>query len=457
MYLSKLQHIASNNGKILIIGLGQENKQFLNWLLETVKLNPSQITIADLKPQELAGIKIVSGDTYLEALNQDYDLVVKAPGIWSLKPDLVAYRLRNGHDSIISSLTFFVERFRDSIVMITGTKGKTTTSSWIKHILSSKLDIEVKYCGNTTNISPYQFWTDLDGAGDDRFFVIEASSFQLQDLGVTKLSPKYAVITNLYIDHLDQHSDINEYWLAKDNIYKYQNSEDYLVITEQVSKNLITRNIKPISEVTVVDEDTITLLKSHYNMNLVGDHNWSNLGLAIQVANNINDSEIDLQALINTFEPPKGRLELVRTYISEDKEFRFYNDNTATEPDAVMAAINALTSNDQELVLILSGKVKQGNYTQLAELIKSKLSNNTLSKVFYFGDVGNVMYEMVNGEKHEFESFKEFLNKATTIDELSLSDSKVVNVLFSPAGSSFDEFENYIVRGEGYLNWVSKF
>ncbi len=456
MYLDKLIKIKNNNEKILLIGFGQEIKQFYNWLTEVVGIDQEFIVIADKNSVEVTKSKLITGENYLSALDEDFVMVFKAPGVWSLKPEFEAYRARNGEDSILSSLVFFLERFRENVLMITGTKGKTTTSSWSKHfLLNSNITGKVEYCGNTTNISPYQFWTELEIDKLDTFFVIEISSFQLQDLGYSKISPKYSIITNLYIDHLDQHNNKDEYWCAKDNIFKFQYTTDYLVITKQVFENIVSRKVNLISKLKIVKEQDIEEFKSRFTSGLIGDHNWSNMIEAYYMASIIAHVD-DVQSVINTFEPPKGRLELIKTKLIDGKTIYFYNDNTATEPDAVIAAINALEQvKDTENILILSGKWKNGNHLKLAEKIKESINNSKMLKVYYFGEVGQVLNEMINNNKQEFISFKQWLSDKNDFHNIVKSSiTNNINLLFSPSGSSFDEFKNYIERGEMYIKWV---
>jgi UDP-N-acetylmuramoylalanine--D-glutamate ligase len=459
-YYNRLIEAKKNNSKILIIGNGVENKQFITWLIEVIEFPKNNIEIADQKIIEGSEFKTYTGNDYLKALDNNYDLVIKAPGIWSNKPEFEAYRQKNGKDSILSSLTFFVEQFRDRIVMITGTKGKTTTSSWITHILKSTLkDKHIEYCGNTTNISPYQFWNSIDAQLENYFFVLEVSSFQLQDLGHTELSPKYAAITNLYIDHLDQHAEKEEYWQAKDNIFLYQNPSDYLIITSQVNDNINSRGLKINSKLVLIDDTKIQDFKSIYTFNLIGEHNISNLLLANSIASLINTDNYELQPIIESFQPLKGRLELIKTVEYNNHNLSFYNDNTATEPDAVVAALDGICAiENSETILILSGKWKKGNHQHLADTIKKYESNGLLSKVFYLGQTGGIVYEMINNQKQEFLSFKEFLKDQEQLSEvLKTIKSPNVNVLFSPSGSSWDEFNGYVERGEYYLNWVKSF
>ena len=465
MYLEKLIKLRDENKNICLLGYGKEIQQFHVWLNEVVGYKNENIVIADKNKVEIKDVKIFSGDNYLDVLDEDYGMVFKAPGLWSLNPSLVNYRERNGADSIHSSLVFFLEKYRNNMIMITGTKGKTTTSNWCKHFLTnSDVNKKIEYCGNTTNISPYQFWTELENTNDKYYFVIEVSSFQLQDLGTSNISPKNSIITNLYIDHLDQHNNKVEYWNAKDNIFKYQFTSDSLTITEQVLGNIIERKVDLKSKFEIVKLADIEEFKSKYKLSLLGDHNWSNMILAlkaIQKIANVSNNNVTLQQIMDTFEPPKGRLELIKTVQISGVSVTFYNDNTATEPDAVVAALKALaTQKDSKTILFISGKWKNGNHAKLSEEIKIQFESKCLSRVYYFGEVGQKLYSLINGKDQDFISFKNFLADETEfIDDLkSTSSSKEINinVLFSPSGSSFDEFTNYIERGDKYLDWINR-
>ncbi|MGL4758638.1 MAG: Mur ligase family protein [Patescibacteria group bacterium] len=460
MYLEKLIKARDNNAKILLLGFGKELQQFYTWLIDVVQYEPKNITIADKNPITIkTESHLYIGDQYLQSLEDKFEMVFKAPGLWSLKPELVEYREKNGPDSIHSSLIFFLEKFRESIIMITGTKGKTTTSTWCKHFLTNSDSKKIiEYCGNTTNISPYQFWTEIDLKLEEFLFVIEISSFQLQDLGCANISPSNAIITNLYLDHLDQHSNEKEYWGAKDNIFKFQNIYDKLTITQQVFENLISRKMEIKAKFEVVNDMEVEHMKLKYKLNQMGDHSWLNMLLAYKAISKISNINEDLQSILNSFEPPKGRLEYIKTINIQERNVTFYNDNTATEPDAVVAAIKAMESkHNSKTILILSGKWKDGNHKKLAKQIELSLEKKTIECVYYFGEVGLKVNELINGINQKKVSFVDFLNNPDSfLNLISNLDEGEYNVLFSPSGSSFDEFKNYIERGEKYLDWINK-
>ena len=464
-YLDRLLKIKENKGKILIVGLGKENQQFLEWATKVVGIAKESISISDQKLINNTEYTTYTGLNYLDCLSDQFDIVVKAPGIWSLKPELEAYRTKNGQDSIISSMVFFLESFRDNILMVTGTKGKTTTSSWTKEILQkTSPNLKVEYCGNTSNISPYQFWNNLEQSLDNYIFVIETSSFQLQDLGYSGYSPKYAIITNLFIDHLDQHKDKEEYWQAKENIFLYQNQEDFLVITDQVAEVLKNYQISIPSQTQIINQAKIQeLIKTYHDVSFIGNHNWSNLALVISVVNIIICKDNDYYKLVKELIPPKGRLELVRTIKKSQNIVNIYNDNTATEPDAIIAALKSLCDGkDSQTILILAGKIKKSEYQELINLTKSYLRRSKILKIYYFGPLGQLLQKAIENKQNSKEDIKinllkEFLDLPYNLKTiLKQAKTQNINILFSPGGSSFDEFDNYSIREECYLNWVKR-
>jgi UDP-N-acetylmuramoylalanine-D-glutamate ligase len=467
MNISLLQNLPKTS-KIALIGLGAENLQFLTWLIKTVKINPDQIVIADqklpnlenqeiLKELKIPEINKVFGDNYLGILassvdedpnliknpqsknseiskNLEIKYVFKSPGIWSLKTEFVSFRSLNGQDSVLSPLVFFLAKFRDQIIGVTGTKGKTTTSSLITHLLTKK-GFSVNYCGNTTGISPYNFWTDLESIVDENvYFVVELSSFQLQDLGFSKISPKVAVITNYFVDHLDQHGNKEEYWQSKNQLFLHQLSGDFLVANDQISP-LIPSKIVNNSTQILVNSEMVQAINSQISHELIGEHNQINLSLAVLTVqiitkivakvnqkpntienenapetnfllNDFTDLIEDLayySILLRDFQNVQHRLELVKTknfktvkeLENNELTVKFWDDGAATEPDAVIACVKSLTENNQKLWLWLTGVDKGGNLDELAEILLTKITKNEVWKITLCGQVGQNLWQKI--------------------------------------------------------------
>ncbi len=409
---------------IVLLGYGEENRQFHDWLVGIKKIDPKRIIIADKK----------TDPKYLEKLFQpNISKIYKSPGIWSLIPDLEKFRAIHGQRSVLSPLAPFFEIFRNQIIGVTGTKGKTTTASIITHLLK-KSGVKVHYCGNTVGISPYQFWTKRDQKVDpDEYFVVELSSFQLQDLAYSQISPKYAVITNYYVDHQDHHASVEEYWAAKDTIFKWQQEGDFCI--KDISPEL---NVK------------INQIVKHA---LIGDHNKENVSKAVLVVEQVTGNKlVDFEGCMDDFQSVDHRLQLVRTMHRKDLEIRFYDDGAATEPEAVIAAVEALTlNNNEKLWLHITGNHKGGDLEKLRNTITVKTQENALFEVDYCGEVGQILSNTPDRLNFKRTVSKQFKNLGTKIEELS----GVLNIVLSPCGSSFDEFEDYKKRSQWWIDQVN--
>lgn len=470
--------------KILLLGIGTEILQFLDWLISVVGVNPKQICIADRKNiEDLPDISLTHfwegylGDSYLEAFkNPDIKYIFKAPGIWSLSPELEEFRSKNGPDSVASSLVFFIEKFKSQIVGVTGTKGKSTTSSLIQHLLLNS-GYDSKYCGNTTGISPYQFWTTKNQELiDNQKFVIELSSFQLQDLGYSQVCPDFAVITNYYIDHQDQHKTVTEYWNSKDQLF-LNNPKTFVVATDQVLQK--SSHLKNIDSKIIVDASTIETIQNLVKSTLLGGHNKSNLSQSLvlveaikspnlgisEILKNIADKKDFYSNLLTTFKPLSHRIELVRTVETPDFTINFYDDGAATEPDAVVAAIKSLTENDNHFLwLQLTGVDTNPDLTSLTKTLKDKQVK--LFRVDFCGAIGKRIYSQLYGQEMALQNYKPMAELA--FDELDLELEKfkkfviskkltskpVLQIALSPCGKSFDEFKNYLDRCNWWLEKV---
>jgi UDP-N-acetylmuramoyl-L-alanine---L-glutamate ligase len=523
-HLTFLKQLKKTNQSVGIVGFGVENRQFLKWLIESFGFPAQHIYLFDLKEidhelinkYKIPQANITAGSGYLEHIkNTNCSLLIKAPGMWSLLPEFIEFRITNGPESVISSLTYFFEKYREQIIAITGTKGKSTTSSITNHILNSIEGYRSHYCGNTTNISPYQFWINLDDSIDPSvFFVVETSSFQLQDLGMTKLSPKYSAITNYFVDHLDQHANKEEYWDSKDQIFVHQKKKEHVFITQTVLQNSPNAALLKKNGI-IVDSKIVSNLKQIFSFPLHGQHNDFNTSLSLlligEVINNTNsaaniddlailkENQENIQSSLNTYQPLPHRLELVHhttrnlefkddeIYLDLTLSIQFFNDSAATEPDAVIAAIQSLTQLPHQYIwLQVSGVSKGSDLTKLAHTILEKQVEHQLYRVDYCGDVGSKILSTIYSElgltleiprNQLIETVEESFESIDSISEgfsnwlsnmmheldvvgneekiVSIMKQKVLelNIVLSPCGSSFDEFDNYHERG---IWWQTK-
>jgi UDP-N-acetylmuramoyl-L-alanine---L-glutamate ligase len=493
-YLQKLIKIKTDNKKIAIIGLGVENLQFVDWLTQIVDFPVKNLILADRnKPKlsdNLSEASFFSGNDYLHFLEtEQVEMVIKSPGIWSLKEEFVKFREVYGLDTIVSSLVFFLEQFKDQIIGVTGTKGKSTTCSLLTHFLKGDKDLKVQYCGNTTGVSPYQFWQNLDQTIEkNQFYVMELSSFQLQDLGYTKISPKFTIITNYYIDHLDQHKTKEEYWAAKDNIFLYQDFEkDYFISLDSFWHQLHDRDF--LDENTPEYEFAVTQLQvkgimHYFKSKLHGSNNWNNSTLALTAFSLIKflldepeykptlaalmhslveHNKTFIQNKLSSYQPLERRQELLRQIKIDDCTINFIDDSAATEPEAVISAIETFTVEKNNFAwLIIAGKDKGADLTRLDQTIKEK--QNKIVKISCFGEIGQRSEKTFFGLKtSKINLFKTFLNqnnftdllKEINLNTLSELNRSTINIIFSPCGASFDEFNTVEDRDQAFRKWVN--
>lgn len=513
------ERFVANGELILIVGFGLENQQFLEWLVNVVDFPLTNIAIADkkqslnlenlnLKNHNLNSIKTYLGENYLDSLeNISVKLVVKAPGMWSLDPKIDKFREKHGNNSVISSLYFFVNQFRGNIIGVTGTKGKSTTCSLLKHLLNSqsfkdeylkgeKADFKAHYCGNTTNISPYQFWTNLKTEFDrNTLFIMEMSSFQLQDLGYCKISPKYSIVTNYYSDHLDQHANLEEYLSAKNNIFNYQLETDFCFLNEQITTKI---DISPKSQTYLINSEIVSQINEGIFLPIVGEHNRFNLALGLclysiliqgenglkteQVVEFINKRAKKISGELESFVGLAHRIELFESFEATKNgcnlKFNFYDDGAATEANATNEACKSLTAKkDEFLWLIVTGKDKKTYKVSLVKTVSALDQNNRLYRLTAGGEVGRHLLTAIYGSdnlnkikeilprqmdfKNDLvEEFYDYLSIDAIVDELGgengVVTSATLNICLSPSGSSFDEFANYTERSKWFKDLVKE-
>ena len=504
-FLDKIGEINKNNQKIALVGLGSEILQFFNWLVGECKFPLNQIVVIDQKVpatkeiwcEQITADNIFFNSKDFNEINQDSEIkmVIKAPGIWSLCPQFEIFRKKNGQDTVLSSLTFFIEKFRNKIIGVTGTKGKTTTSSILTHLLTSISDVQ--YCGNSVGISPYIHWNNSSS-----LFVIELSSFQLQDLGNAKLSPGTAIITNYFIDHQDVHNSKHEYWDSKNNIFCWQNNEtDMLLCSGQFYKHLENESkielIRQRENCYIVGDLIAKGSGSLVHSKLIGTHNYSNIALSIltflifkskqenkktDIINNERfpsmgklllafekDSTalLEINQLMSSFTPVRHRLELVERKNIRGLEIYFYNDSQATAQEPVIAALSGLGEDSKHAIwAIIGGKAKSDDYNLLENKVKTFLEESKILQLNLFDEIGATMDKNLTGSKNykDFKGknwdfamnifFQEKIDINKIVTRCIKNGYKRLNVVMSPAGSSFNQFTNYVQRGDLFTAWA---
>lgn len=344
-----------------------------------------------------------------------------------------------------------------TVIGVTGSDGKTTTTSLIYEIL--KENNKKCYLGGNIGIP---LFTKIEEMDKDCFVVLELSSFQLMTM---KVSPKISVITNVTPNHLDIHKSYEEYIEAKANIFKYQDETGLLVVNydNEITRNLAKRangkvvyfsSKERIENGIIVDDKIIKKsedgLRRHIlntkNMILRGMHNFENACAAIGATNTIVDLE-DIAKAIKEFRGVEHRLEFIRKIDG----IKWYNDSIGSSPTRTIAGLNAF---DEKIVLIAGGYDKHLDYTPIAKPIVEKVSSLIL--------IGQTADKIEKAVRDELKSQRKTMNiyRVNTLEETAKIAKEVVNfgeiVLFSPASASFDMFKDFMERGNKFKKIVQE-
>lgn len=452
-YLKKL-----NNKKILILGFGLEGISTLKFLIRHI--SGSTISVSD-KNDKIAehpliienNINFICGDDYLNNIN-DYDIVFKTPGI-SLK------EVKISDKKIISSQSqLFISLFRRQIIGITGTKGKSTTASLIHHIISKFTD-NVLLVGNI-GVPPLDMFDKID---ENTIIVNELSSHQLE---YNTVSPHIAILLNLFEEHLDHYNSYFDYKLAKFNIAKYQEKDDFFIYNaddEVLAK--VYEILKPVAQLFPYSEknelttgcmlknEYFTFLECHeeqfrYDLNakrkLSGRHNLYNIMAAVCACKIINIPDEIIHEGIHSFKPLEHRIE----YVGKYNNIVFYNDSIATIPEATIEAVKTLKTVG---TLILGGFDREIRYNELVEY----LAQSEIKNLIFMGKAGKRMHELI---KEKTTNNNKSLFVVNSLEDAVYTAIKKTPrgmiCLLSPAAASYDMFKNFEERGRKFKQLVKE-
>ncbi len=437
-----------DNKKILILGMAREGVDSLRYFLK--KYPSAQIGAADRL--ELTGLNeparellarnpqicFFGGDDYLSAIN-DYDLIVKSPGVPIHLPEIeAAYR----QGKITSQTEIFFEKCPGKIIGVTGTKGKSTTASIIYEILK-KSGRNVFLLGNIGQ----PLLSYLDIGGRETFFVCELSAHQLYNL---KSSPHIAILLNIYPEHLDYYQNYKEYIRAKANIALYQSKNDYLIYNSGIPE------IVAIAARSTAQKIAANEYKWSFPgwTGLIGDFNLENAKIGAIVGCLLGVSNETVNAAISEFKPLANRLEFVGSFFG----INCYNDSLSTIQESAAAAIRGL--GGAVSTLIAGGFDRGQPFDKLAVAI---LDSNVKTLIL-FPATGDRIWEEVKNQaaianknerllklKHYFvETMEEAVN-------FVFSETKKGEIcLLSAASASFGQFADYADRGNRFKECLAK-
>lgn len=427
---------------IAILGFGKEGKSTYNFIrkhlpdISLTVLDKAAITIDDDK------VTIVSGDDYLNNLEK-YDLIIKSPGI-SLK-DIDYSKIQ---DKITSQLELLLEVNRKNIIGITGTKGKSTTTSLMYEVLKAQRD-NVFLLGNI-GIPVFDM---IDEYNDKSLLVIEMSSHQLE---FVKNSPHIAVILNLFQDHLDHDGSLEHYHNNKMNIFKYQTADDYAIYSddnEYLNAKMKTLNTAATKFNVRFDDENIfgnavrikkdkvfinnELVYTDGERNLIGNHNLKNIMFVLTICKILGLDFGKARETILSFKGLKYRMEYLGTY----HNIKYYNDTIATIPAATENAVEAIGDVD---TLIFGGLDRGIDYKEFIEFLKNSNINNLICMPSTGTNIGHLLEECTTKN----------IKYVQTLEEANAMALKYTipgkSCLLSPAAASYEYFKNFEEKGKAF-------
>ena len=393
-----------------------------------------------------AGVKLELGGHQAQTFIEQ-DLIVSSPGVPLTMPALAAARAIG--IPVWSEIELAWRFLRGRVVCITGSNGKTTTTSLIGHILESA-GLPVQVAGNIGT----PLLSRVDVSSDGGFTVVEASSFQLE--AISAFRPDVAVLLNVTPDHLDRHGSLDSYRRAKARIFENQTEHDAAVLNADDAAVLqcapsspsvywFSRLNRVVSGCFVRDDEIVfrrndaeTVLLRRREIGLRGDHNVENVLAATAAATLVGVEPPAIAEAVRTFAGVEHRIEFVATISGVE----YFNDSKATNVDATMKALDAFPGN---LLVILGGKDKGGDYTILRKSLRDHarmvlLIGAAAEKIE--SQLGGVVpVERAGTMAHAVEIAEERARPGDT-------------VLLAPACASFDQFESYEHRGRVFKQLV---
>lgn len=438
--IEQLKKLVSGK-KVLILGFGREGKSTYN----IIKNFDCEITISDQHDIEHEdGVKTVTGPDYQKAVYTN-DIVFKSPGI------VLEDKSHEVLSKITSQTDQMMKLYGKNIVGITGTKGKSTVTTLIYHVLKNTRGNCV-LMGNI-GIPAFDMLSEIK---NDTVLVYELSCHQLEYL---PYSPHIAVLLNIFEEHLDHYGTFEKYEQAKKNIYLNQTKDDILICN---AENIPDKAYEDGNLISVTTKDGIPadvkicgcyvsgksngLNFKEIETPLMGVHNLYNIAVAYNVCRIFKISPEDFEKHLKTYKPLPHRLE----FVGEFDKILYYDDSISTISETT---IQALSSLENVGTLILGGMDRGISYTPLIEFLNSY----TLDNVILMYDTGRAINRIITEEYPQFSKDKNVILvsdlKQAVVKAKSLTPKGKI-CLMSPAAASYGFFKNFEERGEVFQKLI---
>lgn len=459
--------------KVAFVGMGVANVPCAKWLAShgaivyaCDKRNKEYIGTEDCKEMEELGVHFSLGDNYLEVL-PEMDLIFRSHGILPFQNPWIGECIERGQ-KVTTEMEVFFSLCPAKIIAVTGSNGKTTTTTIISEML--KAAGKKVYLGGNIGKA---LMPELETIGKDDFAVVELSSFQLLTMGNMVSKPDIAVVTNIEITHQDHHTSLDEYVDAKRNVLIYQNPESKAVLNADcdysiggrvyhdmrfdIRGSLYEFSIKhPVENGTYMAEngDIIysesgkkTIVMNKNDIIIPGMHNVENYCTAITAVWGLVPIDI-MKNIARTFGGVEHRIEFVREF----RGVKYYNDSIATSPSRVISGLNAF---NQKIIMICGGSDKGNDMSQMVPLILKKVKLLVLN-----GATAQKIYDAVLSDENYPSSSLKIEKTDTMQNALEIAKNNAVTgdiVSLCPACPAFDQFKTFEYRGRAYKKLVNDF
>lgn len=420
-----------NGQKICILGFGKEGQATLAAC--STLASPASITIADSQAITApVQQKTITGADYLEQVDkQQFDVIIKSPGI---PPHPLIEQWRKAGKLTSGTALFFAaaKAVGAKLIGVTGSKGKSTTSSLIYTILTAA-KVPVTLVGNIGK--PMLEYSDkLDPS---MTFVAELSSYQLLDL---EQSPDIAVITSFFPEHLDYHGSLQNYFEAKSHIARYQSTENTVIFAGDQPEVVRMASLSPGRKIARTAADSPIKLSE---LKLIGAHNLSNVALATGVANVLGIEPATYLAALRNFTGLPHRLQSLGVHHG----IQWIDDAISTTPDSTIAALDAL--GDRVATIILGGQDRGVPYEHLG----TRIAASKVRTVILFPGSGPRIRQAI-GDAHADVCFHEVDTMQAAVEKAKKSTMEGKICLLSTAAPSYGMFKNFEEKGDEFARCI---
>ncbi|MDR1002040.1 MAG: UDP-N-acetylmuramoyl-L-alanine--D-glutamate ligase [Oscillospiraceae bacterium] len=427
--------------RVLILGFGKEGQSTYSLLSEIGGY--SEIAVADRNPVSVqlpSSTAVISGEDYQSCLN-DFDVVIKSPGV-VIERDIASYSC-----FVTSQTDLFFRKYRNQIVGITGTKGKSTTSTLLHHILKEN--------GRDTilagNIGIPAFDT-IPLINAETVIVYELSCHQLE---FTRSSPAFSVLLNIFEDHLDHYGTMERYIAAKKNIYLHQNKDDTLICNiftlpeeGEAHGGVISASASDSGADIYVSGSDIRWQGQSYTIPtdeiaLFGQHNYYNISIAYCICKKLGLSDAEFDIGLKSYKTLPHRME----YFATVDGVRYFDDSISTICEAT---IKALCSIPNAETVLIGGMDRGIDYSDLV----SFLQTHSVPNIILMYDSGRRIFEQMSELPQTGNTLYFAENLAQGVAVAKRTARRGTSCILSPAAASYGYFKNFEQRGEAFKELV---